>query len=223
MFFSLVVTVSSQGNNPVGMVCGDNECTTETTALNPQNPLYAYLICNQYSSQEYSYRQCNYSASSITSYLSCAQKEESGSFCSQIINSVSEIPLACDSNETCTSDCRAALQAKYGCCLNLDFTLLRSSLALHINPELMKLWELCAFNISNSCQLAIPQLPETVPTTQCNDRDTKLFEGICDWNVNYTRMLFSRAVNSPCFYTRLVYGLLSTYLYCEYNNVGYCS
>ena len=219
--------VSSQSNSAIEsininhLICNDDVCTTADNST--ASYLFSYLVCIGQYNTEYSDRRCNFTNLPRRSYRSCALKEV-GVFCTEILNRDSQVPPACDlSVSTCTSDCRAALLAEFGCCLSIDFSSTDSVGQIH--PELVRLWSLCAFDVSESCQLAIPQLPESVPIAQCENRGSSIpyiFEGMCETNVRYTREFVNKAVGNTCSNLKLL--ALQPFFYCEdSDNLGYCA
>ena len=228
VFLSLAVAASCQSNSIAEavshLICGDNQCPfadNSTAASLRIDHLNALTICVFEYNTELSLRRCNLT-SSRRSYPFCSLKEE-GVFCTEIFapNSI-VIPPACVNVSLCTSDCRAALVQRYGCCLNMQLT---ENVQLEDYPELLRLWELCTFDVSYSCPLAIPELPETIPIVQCLGQsmiNEFTSEGICKTNLGYTQDLVNQAVVNTCFESRLRFGLIP-YLICELNGMEYCS
>ena len=230
IFICMTVAVSSQssdtGEQIRNLVCSNNECTPADNSS--ASHLSSYLGCIVHYNSEFAYRSCNFSVPlNVQSYPFCALRENEV-FCSEILNAESEIPSACSDTSMCTSECRAALQNKFGCCLNFDFVqLYRTNPAYRISRELATIWEMCAFDVSDTCQLAIPRLSESLPTTKCPESDRFIgigqftFEGICKNHLGFTQQFVDEAYRSTCSQSKLLG--LNTYFYCENSeDLGYC-
>ena len=170
---------------------------------------------------EFAHRQCNVTTTP-SSYPFCSLKED-GVFCSETLDpSSTVIPPACVNVSSCRSDCRTALLERFGCCLNMQLT---EYPQFENFPELLRLQELCAFDVSYSCSLAIPEIPETVPVVQCTDQsifNSFISDGLCKTNLGYTQDLVNKAIDNTCLELRMRYGLIP-YLFCENDGEQYCS
>ena len=129
-----------------------------TNVLPPDNSsvysLNGHWACIYVNDIEHSYELCNLTRPEFfDSSRFCAMKEEDV-FCYGLLDSF-ELPSACDRFSTCTIDCRAALVAKYGCCLTF------SSRAGVVTQK----WGTCEFNVTNTCPSLLPQSADTVPIT----------------------------------------------------------
>ena len=226
----MTVAVSSQssdtGERISNLLCSNNECTPADNSS--ASHLSSYWGCIINYDSEFAYRSCNFESvpESLQSYRFCALREN-GVFCSEVLNVESEIPSACRDTSMCTSECRAALQSKYGCCLNIDFlqlfqTYTSSIPSYQVSRELKTIWEICKFEISETCQLAIPRLSESLPTTKCPESDSQYtLDGICKNHLGYTQELVDEAFGSTCSQSKLLG--LQPYFYCENSeDLGYC-
>ena len=234
IFLSLIVTVSflNTGSGDVikSLICrSDRNCSNTTESSSEyRTQLSKRLTCINHHSLTFAYRRCNNTVGSfIRSDQLCAQKEGSDSLCSEIFANTlfTKAPSVCDSVSVCTNDCRAALVDKYGCCLNSDL----DWYSYHsISYQLVELWKLCAFEITHSCPLTIPQLPETLPIDKCSDRSSSILqfitEGLCEISLNYTQELVNLSSDNTCLNVqdiRLKYSLVP-FLNCEHNGEKYC-
>ena len=205
------------------LICQDSECTQADNLYALQ--LNAYYTCILIYNSWIPHRQCNLTRPLFTiSYPFCALKDDNTFCATKIFNRDLEIPSTCESNTTCSYDCRTALHAKFGCCLHLNIDEIIASLEKYhlpiINSKLVTLIKLCEFSAAESCQLAMPKPPDYVPMTQCPDNDVAL-KGICEVYVGYTQDLVNKAVDSTCLDSRVRYAILP-YLLCEHNDDGYC-
>ena len=206
IFLSLAVAVSSQSNGVLEavnhLICGENQCPSvdNSTAVSTKiDHLAALTQCVVEYNTEFSHRRCNLTSTG-SSYPFCSLKED-GVFCSEILDPSSiVIPPTCVNISLCRSDCRTALLESFGCCLNMQ---LIEYPPFENFPELLRLQELCAFDVSYSCSLAIPEIPETFPVVQCTDQsivNAFILEGLCKITLRLwlTKLLITLALNQEC-------------------------
>ena len=178
-----------------GLVCSDRQCTPADNSSVPR--ILAYIKCVVGHHTDFLSQQCNYQHQDEYRFP-CALKED-GTFCSELINYHTEIPPACNEVSTCTHDCKAALIAKFGCCIHLNAPQ-RFSPGRGTNPELQKLQKKCTFDVTSTCQLAIPEPPSVVPVAQieCPSFSAYSESLLCENFPSYTQEIVNMLTGNGC-------------------------
>ena len=178
-----------------GLVCSDRQCTPADNSSVPR--IEAYIQCVKSHHRDFFSQQCYYQQPDEYRF-SCALKED-GTFCSELINYDTEIPPACNRTSNCTRACRAALVAKFGCCIHLNVSQ-RFSPGLGTNLELQKLQEMCTFDVTSTCQLAIPEPPSVAPVAQieCSSFSANNDSLFCENFPSYTQEIVNMLTGNGC-------------------------
>ena len=135
-----------------GLVCSNLPCNQADRNSSLANEKYvsAFINCIDFRNRDYANTQCG---SQTTDHVFFCSMKEDNRYCSELINYYTEIPSACSSRSNCTTECKAVLMERFGCCIHFNFS--RSRPFHYIPFRLLELQELCGIPISDTCQLAL--------------------------------------------------------------------
>ena len=159
IFLCIAITIpliSGVVVNLDSLVCSNPPCNQadRNSSLTNEKYVSAFDDCIHFRSSDYAKIQCG---TPTTKHVFFCSKNEDDKFCPELINFYTEIPSACSNMLNCTTECKAVLMERFGCCIHLNFSrYVIQSLSYSISYQLMELQELCDITTSDTqCQLAL--------------------------------------------------------------------
>ena len=211
------------------LVCSNPPCNQadRNSSLANENHVRGFIGCIGSRNGDYANTQCG---TPTTNHIFYCSENEDGKFCSELINFNIEIPSACSSRSNCTTECKAVLMERFGCCIHLNFS--RHILTfqhIRLSYRLLELQEQCDIPTSDTvtCQLALtpPSDAITQHEFECpDDYSNSIIDYIntyCEIFPEDTQQIVDMSVEDNCSTFLKVIGIYY-YIHCDRTGEELC-